>query len=90
MAILVKYESARNFERVILPLLWLAQRANACEMGCSGQAYGRRLESQNGGQWGCSLGNHLLAVGRRLEMSTPVVGYTSPLRLVTSSAPRQS
>ena len=44
------------------------------------------LESQNGGQWGCSLGNHLLAVGRRLEMSTPVVGYTSPLRVVTSSA----
>ena len=33
----LKYESARNLKDGFA-LLWLAQRASACEMGCSGQA----------------------------------------------------
>ena len=36
--------------------------ATACKVGCSCQACDAGLESQNGGQWGCSLDNWLSAV----------------------------
>ena len=39
VAILAQERLARIVLKSDSALLWLAQRANACEMGCSGQAY---------------------------------------------------